>query len=254
MNEWIVLGFCTCGDLREETALGGMYRDLLKRCTFEELWTAIHKSTITALIDSKGMKDRRHKFPRLELLLPNTRKIASVWYLKQFTMTDDTDPIEGVAVDYGFVHCSDARDRSELKTAYGKAFATIGCTADAVKLHEACLTNKIYEYLSTITQLDGRLAKLMQSPYPLHQAASHAALIFENVHICPESIKDKISLDDCDEFTYIKIPDSADKDMCSTILEKAALTNSVVRISKLPGDFEMCSLDMSSWEDTTSIL
>jgi len=97
----------------------------------------------------------------------------SVWDLKQFVVADmpDSDPVPSVSVDYGFFNCRNEEEAAQLKEVYKKFFEE-GSNGDPLKLHEACLQGKIYDYVRTTVKLKGKdkiplFRRLMKNFYPL---------------------------------------------------------------------------------------
>ena len=91
--------------------------------TFTEFWCAYESGTLIELMDSKGLKEERSRFPYLEAILsdPPSRPRPSVWDLKQFIAIKDPaafPPMPTVEVDYGFINCQTHEDSCTLMEIY----------------------------------------------------------------------------------------------------------------------------------------
>ena len=83
---------------------------------------------------------------------------------------DNDLPIPSVEADYGFItNCRNKEDAVQLKEAYKTFFED--SNGDPLKLHEACLQGKIYDYVWSTLKLDQTpssfIRHLMKNPYPL---------------------------------------------------------------------------------------
>ncbi|KAE8312926.1 hypothetical protein BDV41DRAFT_577350 [Aspergillus transmontanensis] len=106
---WFNFGYCTCDEEYYEGPLGGLYHQLLlgnnlfggipahiarriprmkniQTATFTEFWKAYESGTMIQLMDSKGFKHERLRFPYMEEFFtsPPCGPHLSVWSLKQF--------------------------------------------------------------------------------------------------------------------------------------------------------------------------
>ncbi|KAJ7757491.1 hypothetical protein B0H16DRAFT_1885519 [Mycena metata] len=173
---WVTFGFCACSEA-EERILAAVYTELIqdKKCTFEELYHAYESSTLIALFDSKKLGTQAKQIPHLEVVLKGSPKaFQSVWYLKQFVASRDEGkrPIPSVTVDYGFMNClKNEAERTLLKDLYRQVFALPHAPFDPMKLHEACIQGKLYEYVEGLLKLRKKdqkvLKRLLKNPYPL---------------------------------------------------------------------------------------
>lgn len=169
---WIPFGFCVCDEF-SEMALGVLYEELIRRCTFEEFYTAFETSKLADLMDAKGFKRRRLSFPDLESVLSTSPHMnLSVWDLKQLVYSEERGPgrVPSVFVDYGFGNCKDEGERGDLKRVYKEYFEAGRARAEPLKLHEACIAGKLFEHVSGVVRLKKDVKKytrLMKNVYPL---------------------------------------------------------------------------------------
>ncbi|KAF8204429.1 hypothetical protein K438DRAFT_1819839 [Mycena galopus ATCC 62051] len=179
LDIWVTFGFCACHDEEEERKLARVYAELIEfgKCTFEELYHAYHTSALTALFHSKGLRAQAEAIPHLdEVLQKSPRVFHSVCYLKQLVMAQGevAEPIPSVTVDYGFVNCLNEAETSLLKDLYRQVFALPRTRSDLMKLHEACIRGKLYDYVGHLVKLrkkDQKVFKrLLKNPYPLPRA------------------------------------------------------------------------------------
>lgn len=164
---WIKFGFCACSDEDVESELSGLYLALFVKCSFEQFWTSYKSSSLIALFDNHGLKAERTRITHLEDVLAGV--IKSVWRLKQFVLSEDVDIQRSVVVDYGFMNCRTQTEREELKEVYKQIF--LEAQADPIKLHEAAIAGKIFEFSSGLLKFKNaqkkKFAKLMKNMYPL---------------------------------------------------------------------------------------
>jgi hypothetical protein len=172
---WLLFGFCVCQDEYGEASLSRIYRQLLTKCSFDEIFTAYKSSTLIALFDAKGLKSQRQSIQYLEDVLsglPNGN--ISVWDLKQYIVAEDAEDVElirSVSVDYGFINCKNEEENQELKEVYKQFFSQY--RADPVELHEACIAGRLFEYVGGFVELNKKnknkkkFSRLMKNPYPL---------------------------------------------------------------------------------------
>lgn len=175
-----------------------LYQNLLQKCSFKEFWNARRHSTMIALFDKYGFGKERKYFRHFQSVMDNSKALPSAWYLKSFVYnnmaTNLPSSLRAVAIDYGFNHCRNATDRTRLKQAYRDVF---DAKADELLLHEACLTNQIFEFcfpfVPTWTFADHNYFQaLMRNPYPLIPPVPWAGLVAENVALCKESDEELI--------------------------------------------------------------
>jgi len=172
---WLLFGFCVCQHEHAEASLSRIYRQLLTKCSFDEIFAAYKSSTLIALFDAKGLKSQRQSIPYLEDVLsgsPNGN--ISVWDLKQYIVAEDAEDVElirSVSVDYGFINCKNEEENQELKEVYKQFFSQY--RADPMELHEACIAGRLFEYVGGFVELNKKnknkkkFRRLMKNPYPL---------------------------------------------------------------------------------------
>jgi len=162
-------GFCACSSKRDEALLAYIYRELISRCSFDELLTAFKSSDLLSLIDRKGLMAERQEILHLEDILRGSPFMnKSVWDLKQFVLAENVELIPPVGADYGFFNCAGEAERLELKKVYQRVFNH--SDGDPIRLHEAAIAGKLFEYISSLTSLKKKKKKfrrLLTNPYPL---------------------------------------------------------------------------------------
>ena len=173
---WLLFGFCTTRHQYDEMQLGNAYRKLVMRCSFEEIYQAYDSCTLVQLFSSKNINLEQFGLPLADLLANTPHMNKSVWDLKQFVVADEPDSVlmPSVKVDYGFVNCRNEEEAVQLKEIYKKVFEE-DSNGDPLKLHEACLQGKIYDYVRTTLKLikkDQRplFRRLMKNIYPLSES------------------------------------------------------------------------------------
>ncbi|THG96327.1 hypothetical protein EW026_g5477 [Hermanssonia centrifuga] len=169
---WLPFGFCVTSEVSEKR-LGGLYMNLIRKCTFEEFHTAFEESKLIALMDSKGFRQERLGFSDLESVLKTSpHRRFSVWILKQLVYSEERGPgrTRSVFADYGFMNCADEMERADLKRVYKEYFETWSL-GEPLKLHEACIKGKIYEHVSGVVKRlkkdVNKYKRLMKNMYPL---------------------------------------------------------------------------------------
>lgn len=174
-------------------------------------------SAMLSLLDKYNLTAQRQSFRHLGTHMKEVgRRVASVWYLKQYCNIDEPDPIGAVVVDYGFMNCHNPKDRLELKAIYQTFFERC---RDEMELHAACLQNKIFQYIKKVQRLDERFRWLMQSPYPT--SSSHDAYVSEKVVICQESLRDQVEKAKPEGTVIVTIADSADAALQRAVVERS---------------------------------
>ncbi|KAH7345632.1 hypothetical protein B0J17DRAFT_640623 [Rhizoctonia solani] len=169
LPEWIHFGFCGCKSRDEEADLWNSYIKLVKAVPFEKFHAAYNNSSLPALFSATGLMIKNPFI--LDVLSGAPRVNKSVWDLKQFALGDYQKLIPSVAVDYGFINCGDPRSQEtesvihSLKQVYKRVFKAP--KANALKLHEACLQGKLFQYTRGVVEVDLRFAPLMKNVYPL---------------------------------------------------------------------------------------
>ncbi|KAF8485556.1 hypothetical protein JB92DRAFT_3148680 [Gautieria morchelliformis] len=166
---WLTFGFCACQEYTE-SRLALLYKKLMERCSFGELYAAYASSSLKALFYSKGLKAEFEDIPHLSDILEGSPTMSkSVWDLKQFVVAEAGTLIPSVGVDYGFFNCKDEMERAQLKHVYSQFFQNY--EADPIKLHEAAIGGRTYEYIDTLVKLKKKdrktIQRLVKNPYPL---------------------------------------------------------------------------------------
>ena len=165
---WLSFGFCTTKNQYDEMLLGVAYRRLVMRCSFEEFYQAYDSCSLIQLFSSNNINLHLTDF-----LTNSPRMNKSVWNLKQFVVADEPDsvPVPSVKVDYGFFNCRNKEEEVQLKEIYKTFFDDESHDGDPLKLHEACIQGKTYDYVRKTLKLrkDRRplFRRLMKNPYPL---------------------------------------------------------------------------------------
>lgn len=160
---WLHFGFCAS---QNEMRLAQLYRQLLTKCSFDELCTAYESSRIIALFDAKGLQSWRKSIPYLDdVMARSPRMNKSVWDLKQYLATEDGGLIPSVGVDYGFFNCQGETEMQDLRKVYREFFARYD--ADPIELHEAAIGGRLFDYVGGFVKLKPEFYRLMNNPYPL---------------------------------------------------------------------------------------
>ena len=178
---WLSFGFCTTRNQYDEMQLGAAYRTLIMSCSFEEFYHSYDSCSLVQLFNSRHINLEQFSLHLVDFLANTPHMNLSVWDLKQFVVADDLEPpgsfpVPSVKVDYGFCNCRNEEEETQLKNVYKKVFEE-NSSGDPIKLHEACLQGKIYDYVRTTLKLkkqDQRplLRRLMKNIYPLPQLES----------------------------------------------------------------------------------
>ncbi|CAE6480215.1 unnamed protein product [Rhizoctonia solani] len=169
LPEWIHFGFCGCKSRDEEANLWNSYIKLIKAVSFEKFHAAYNSSSLPALFSANELTIKNPFI--LDILGGTPRVNKSVWDLKQFALGDYQKLIPSVTVDYGFMNCGDPQSQEtesvihSLKQVYKRVFTAPN--ANPLKLHEACLQGKLFQYVRGVVQVDLRFAPLMKNIYPL---------------------------------------------------------------------------------------
>ena len=159
-----------------EAQLGAAYYRLFKSCSFEEFYQAYDSCSLVQLFNSKNIDLDQFGWHLADFLANAPYANNSVWDLKQFVVADmpDAIPVPSVKVDYGFLNCRNEEEEVQLKNVYMKFFEE-DTNGDPLKLHDACLQGKTYDYIRTTLKLKGKdqsplFRRLMKNPYPLSQS------------------------------------------------------------------------------------
>ena len=173
---WLSFGFCTTRNQYDEMQLGIAYRTLVTSCSFEEFYQAYDSCSLVQLFSSKNINLEKFSLHLADFLANAPLMNKSVWNLKQFVVADEQDsvPVPSVKVDYGFINCRNEEEEVQLKEVYKNIFKE-DSNADPLKMHEACLQGKIYDYVTTTLKLKEKdqgplFRRLMKNIYPLPQS------------------------------------------------------------------------------------
>lgn len=106
---WISFGYCVAKDSYWEMQIGGLYQDLIKRCTFDEFCEAYANGSLFNLIQEHGLLEERTRldsllynpqYPLRHLSLVVAKTVRySVWYLKQTVLGTNVAPRRSVVAD-----------------------------------------------------------------------------------------------------------------------------------------------------------
>lgn len=187
---WNNFGFCTCDCEEDERGLGVLYQRLLhgyklyfsdlpdkyrlehlsrlETASFTEFWQAFESGSLIQLMDAKGLKNDRLRFPYLETYLsaPPSKTQPSVWLLKQFLAVNspaDFPPCRPVNFDYGFWNCQTFEEICIVMEIYKRLLAK----ANPLDLHKACLAGQLFEFAAKFDKMDEAHRGLMKNFYPL---------------------------------------------------------------------------------------
>jgi hypothetical protein len=172
--DWIDLGFCSCKSgndiLRksEERRLADLYRELIiqKGCMVDEFHDAYLSGSIIDLLKRKCGSDKCKWLSENKIEIRGYNKsIKSVYYLKQYALSESAKLQSSVDVDYGFMNCRTEDEKRQLKHIYRKLIKT--SQFDPQDLHEACIAGKIFDYVRSILPNEELKSDLFKNPYPL---------------------------------------------------------------------------------------
>ncbi|CAB5357531.1 unnamed protein product [Rhizophagus irregularis] len=172
--DWIDLGFCSCkssnDSLRKskERRLADLYQELIiqKGCKIDEFHDAYLSGSIVDLLKRKCSSDNCNWLSENKIEIRGyNQSTKSVYYLKQYALSESAELQPSVDVDYGFMNCSTEDEKSQLKHIYRKLIKTP--RFDPRDLHEACLAGKIFDYVKSILPDEVLKAELFKNPYPL---------------------------------------------------------------------------------------
>lgn len=161
--EWLNFGFCGYKSRADETKLWAAYVKLVKAAPFEEFYAAYRGASLPALFAAHGMHLTNPLV--LDILNSARRDIKSVWKLKQFIIGDYQKLDPQVSVEYGFVNCGDTLDKEAVIHSLKQVYKNIidDENFDPLKLHEACLQNKLFQYAQRVIQVNAMFAPLMKN-------------------------------------------------------------------------------------------
>ncbi len=175
MSEWLVFGFACVDSVGDAMELGELYRDLTKRCTFDEFCTAYKTSSIPALFDSKGLGEFLD--PRFRDAMSGSPRVwKSVWQLKHYIAQlvsakpeSPPKPTRDVSRDYGYNNCKNPAESKLLDDLYIKLFAE-NSGVDPLRLHEACHQGELLEFVKKmdvkLSPWSAKYARLLKNPNP----------------------------------------------------------------------------------------
>ncbi|TFK79818.1 hypothetical protein K466DRAFT_592191 [Polyporus arcularius HHB13444] len=163
LPSWLTFGFVSTNCGGAEIGLGGLYQDLVKRCTFDEFCTAYETSTIPALFESKGLGKRDRLF--CDVMSGSPHSCKSVWHLKHYIDKvvsskpgSEHVPSPEAGYDYGYNNCKGIVDWKLLDDLYTKLFAE-NSGADPLQLHEAFQKGELLEFAKKYVKLAPWTAK-----------------------------------------------------------------------------------------------
>jgi hypothetical protein len=165
-NIWLTFGFCVFEDEYSEGPLHQLYRNLLAKCTFDEIYAAYDSSSLITLLDRKGLEHDRKQIRHLDdVLAGSPRMNKSVWNLKQYVAAKDAALRPSVAVDYGFANCKGEGEVLELKHVYENLFSIY--RADPIEVHEAAIGGRLFAHVGRFVTLKKKFNRILKNPYPL---------------------------------------------------------------------------------------
>ncbi|KAI6105127.1 hypothetical protein EDD16DRAFT_1633679 [Pisolithus croceorrhizus] len=176
-------GFVTgCGS-EGEYVLPWVYGSLINKCSFNMFWNAFKSHSLIALMDAKGL-DERKRVKHLEAFLKAKPDgfCPTVWHLRLFAYSPDVDPPTHVAMDYGFFNCQSVEEKFALKGVYKEVLESP--FVDPMELHTACIQGRLYDFVCQHNpNLEQRFKRLMANTYPLPGNGSWAGMCTENTLI-----------------------------------------------------------------------
>ncbi|CAG8512608.1 8654_t:CDS:1 [Ambispora leptoticha] len=168
---WIDFGFCSCkfgkdylGE-SEEVRLYELYRELIvqKGCKIDEFHDAYVSGSVVDLLrkcdSGSWLSESRIEIPGYG------QPTKSVYNLKQYALSESVDLARPVYADYGFMNCRTKEENRQLRNMYNKLVKTP--QFDPRDLHEACVTGKIFNYVSAILPNEVVKKDLLRNVYPL---------------------------------------------------------------------------------------
>ncbi len=96
---------------------------------------------------------------------------------------DVADPSRAVVVDYGFMNCRDAHQRTQLREIYHEYFKK---GKDEMKLHEACVIGGLGGFLGSALGSLTVSRDLLRNPYPMENFPL-VGMVTQSDLMCPES-------------------------------------------------------------------
>ncbi|KAI3571264.1 hypothetical protein IWW34DRAFT_710074 [Fusarium oxysporum f. sp. albedinis] len=228
-DNWISLGLCTAPDAVSENQLCSAYASLIQHCTYDEFWNSMVKSSIVELFEKYGLAHTILPMRNFKDHMAHVKKwYPSVWQLKRFTRMQEADPFRAVIVDYGFMNCTDARQRMQLRQIYQRYFNE---EHDEMSLHKACISGELESFLESVLGALSVPSQLLKNPYPLENYPL-MGMVTDSVIVCPESALDQISGLNTVSENYsmiITVPDTEDEDHIRMLHERAAFLGTGLR-------------------------
>ncbi|CAI2161997.1 13665_t:CDS:2 [Funneliformis geosporum] len=145
---WIDFGYCSCKE----------------GCKVEEFHDAYVSGTVVDLLKRKCDSSSWLSENRIEIHVHGQPR-KSVYYLKQYVLSESVGLSNPVRADYGFMNCRTEDEIRQLRQMYKKLIKTP--QFDPRDLHKACLTGKIYNYVRLILPNEELKADLLRNLYPL---------------------------------------------------------------------------------------
>jgi hypothetical protein len=171
---WIEFGFCYCkfgsdylGEV-EEKRLGEVYRELIiqKGCMVDEFHDAYLSGSIMDLLKKNCSSKNCDWLSENKIEVSGyNQPTKSVYYLKQYALSESVDLLRSVNADYGFVNCRTEDEKRRLKNIYRKLIKNP--QFDPRDLHEACLAGKIFDYVKSILPNESLKVNLFKNMYSL---------------------------------------------------------------------------------------
>jgi hypothetical protein len=190
----------------------------------------MRNSTTMTLFDTYGLGHDAGSVRNLSTLMQDIAKWhQSVWEFKKYTRTTEIDPTRSVQIDYGFMNCSDARERLQLRELYTQYFSH---ELEELLLHEACVQGRLASYLtSTLGPLSIREG-ILKNLYPLApifgiQYPNYDGMSVKNVISCVASQYGLICAmveADGEQATVIPMLDECDEAIQEQMQDQAAFT------------------------------
>jgi hypothetical protein len=175
---WRRFGFCA-GHRRSEAEVLEMYKKLLRLASFDEFYEAYDEGQLVNLLDKKGLtqaagyKQIEEEFK--DVVEGSARGVLkSAWHLKvaihgnpNSLRPEGLKIQQSVYVDYGWINCADLQSTNRLLRVYQQYFNSP--LANCAKLHSACITGTLAEYLKGIPGVSLQRADtpLFKNFYPL---------------------------------------------------------------------------------------
>lgn len=177
-TEFIHFGYCTAAQGYEEHELTGLYRTLIRRCTFEEFCDAYKSSALVSLMKAKGVYSVAPTRHFEHVMSTSPRSNESVWNLKVYLEGGYDEPVPSICVDYGLANCRTEEELRELGGFYKKIFDSHDF--DPMELHAHCIQGRLLEYAERFHKLKKdekkKFKRLLKNPYPLPESAASVQL------------------------------------------------------------------------------